>query len=141
MCFGRAFFPSKNVFLSFLPTSVHMIGSMAHGYGFLSPSTHGPCFFYIQSTICKLRCYHAILKGWVHLHVSQKLMYGRKTSINSRMVRCNAVYNDRNMSKRYLLKDFILYKLLFTSKRRQVFELSTKSSGIILDGHLVFILL
>ena len=109
MRFGRAFSPSKNVFLSFLPTSLHMIGSMAHGYGFLSPSTHGPCFFYIQSTICKLRCYHAILKHLVHLHVSQKLMYGRKTSINGSMVRCYAISNDELCQK--------LPKILFCINR------------------------
>ena len=137
MRFVRAFFPSKNVFLSFLPTSVHMIGSMAHGYGLLSPSTHGPCFFYIQSTICKLRCYHAILKHLVHLHVSQKLMYGRKTSINGSMARCYAIYNDELKTS----KDFMLYKSLYTSKRRQVFGLSPNSSRITVDCHLVFILL
>ena len=125
------------MFLSFLPTSLHMIGSMAHGYGFLSPSTHGPCFFYIQSTICKLRCYHAISKHLVHLHVSQKLMYGRKTSINGSMVRCYVIYNDELNTT----KDFILYKSLYTSKRRQVFGLSPNSSRITLDCHLVFILL
>ena len=137
MRFGRAFSPWKNVFLSFLPTSLHMIGSMAHGYGFLSPSTHGPCFFYIQSTIRELRCYHAILKHLVHLHVSQKLMYGRKTSINGSMVGFYAIYNDKLKTT----KDFILYKSLYTSKRRHVFGLSPNSSRITLDCHLVFILL
>ena len=109
MRFGRAFSPSKNVFLSFLPTSLHMIGSMAHGYGFLSPSTHGPCFFHIQSILCKLRCYHAILKHLVHLHVSQKLMYGRKTSINGSMVGFYAIYNDKLCQK--------LPKILFCLNR------------------------
>ena len=139
MRFGRAFSPSKNVCLSFLPTSLHMIGSMAHGYDFLSPSTHGPThgFFYTQSTICKLRCYHAISKHLVHLHVSQKLMYGRKTSINGSMVRCYAIYNDEFKTT----KDFILCKSLYTSKRRQVFGLSPNSSRITVDCHLVFILL
>ena len=137
--FAKVFFPSKNVFLSSLPTSLHMIGSRADGYGLLIPSTHGHSFSYIQSTICKLSYYHAILRHLVHLHVSQKLMFGQRTPINGIIVKYNTIYIDK--IKIYLIEDFVLTKSMYTSKRRQVFELSPRSSRITLDRHLVFILL
>ena len=129
------------MFLSSLPTSLHMIGSRADGYGLLIPSTHGHNFSYIQSTIYKLRYYHAILRHLVHLHVSQKLMFGQRTPINGIIVKYNTIYIDKIYAYNYLIKDFVLTKSMYTSKRRQVFELSPSSSRITLDGHLVFILL
>jgi len=138
--FAKVFFPLKNVFLSSLPTSLHMIGSRADGYGLLIPSTHGHSFSYIQSTIYKLRYYHAILRHLVHLHVSQKLTFGQRTPINGIIVK-NNIHWQNICVKIYLIEDFVLTKSMYTSKRRQVFELSPRSSRITLDSHLVFILL
>ena len=136
--FAKVFFPSKNVFLSSLPTSLHMIGSRADGYGLLIPSTHGHSFSYIQSTICKLSYYHAILRHLVHLHVSQKLMFGQRTPINGNIVKYNTIHIDKIYTSS---KIFVLTKSMCTSKRRQVFALSPSSSRITLDSHIVFILL